>query len=200
MKNLILTLVMASFAISVTQAQVKRQYRDQSQLETTVVVKHNDADATDIDILNSQFNMADVGMGDVIMITTERDRPQTQISAPAATVVETIAETPISTTTTQAEVVIPTTEQTVEASDNAEAIPAQEVTVEVVVPQELLNVPTAQRQTSERTVSRSSNSAASLAKKAAAKKAYKKSKRGKRVNLKNRKKPSKRKKLRCYAF
>ena len=74
MKNLslLLTLVCLTLQTGFSQTNstnVKRQYHDASNASTTVVVKEKNA--SDMDVLNSQFNINDVSMGEVIFIKTE---------------------------------------------------------------------------------------------------------------------------------
>lgn len=74
MKNLslLLTLVCLTLQTGFSQTNstnVKKQYIDTVNSGTTVVVK-KDA-ASDMDVLNSQFNINDVSMGEVIFIKTE---------------------------------------------------------------------------------------------------------------------------------
>ena len=75
MKNLSLFLILVGltlqtgFSQTSTTTNVKRQYHDTSNASTTVVVKENNA--SDMDVLNSQFNINDVSMGEVIFIKTE---------------------------------------------------------------------------------------------------------------------------------
>jgi len=73
MKRTTLLLVLIGISIQITQAQVKEQYRDQDNAETVVVVKEDGAD--NIDILNSQFDLAEVSMGEEIMIIMKDGKP-----------------------------------------------------------------------------------------------------------------------------
>lgn len=73
MKRTTLLLVLIAISIQITQAQVKRQYRDQDNAETVVVVKEEGAD--NIEILNSQFDLAEVSMGEQIMIIMQDGKP-----------------------------------------------------------------------------------------------------------------------------
>jgi len=73
MKRTTLLLALISISIQITQAQVKRQYRDQDNAKTLVVVKEEGA--SNIDILNSQFDLADVSMGEEIMIIMRDGKP-----------------------------------------------------------------------------------------------------------------------------
>jgi len=78
MKNLslLLTLVCLTLQTGFSQTNstnVKRQYIDTVNSGTTVVVKEEAA--SDIDVLNTQFNINDVSMGEVIFIKTEDLEP-----------------------------------------------------------------------------------------------------------------------------
>lgn len=83
------------FAVQLSFAQVKRQYQDETFSQTTVVIK--DDQATDLEVL-SQIDLDDVGMDQVIRITTEKvviDEPEVpvaQASTPAPPVVEVAPE------------------------------------------------------------------------------------------------------------
>ena len=87
MKNRIHTLILLLFAVQLSFAQVKRQYQDEVFSQTIVVVK--DDQAQDADILN-QFDLDDIGMDQVIRITTEIPEvstPKTPVSNPVPKVV-----------------------------------------------------------------------------------------------------------------
>ena len=73
MKRTTLLLVLIGISIQITQAQVKEQYRDQDNASTVVVVKEDGA--SNIDILNSQFDLANVSMGEEIMIIMKDGKP-----------------------------------------------------------------------------------------------------------------------------
>ena len=73
MKRTTLLLVLIGISIQITQAQVKEQYRDQDNASTVVVVKEEGA--SNIDILNNQFDLAEVSMGEEIMIIMENGKP-----------------------------------------------------------------------------------------------------------------------------
>ena len=73
MKRTTLLLVLIGISIQITQAQVKEQYRDQDNASTVVVVKEEGA--SNIDILNSQFDLANVSMGEEIMIIMKDGKP-----------------------------------------------------------------------------------------------------------------------------
>ncbi len=84
MKNANTSMVVALlflFASQISTAQqVKRQYQDDAFAETTVVIKE-EAASSDMDILNENFDMDDVGMGQVFRITTETDRKTPEMAA-----------------------------------------------------------------------------------------------------------------------
>ena len=67
-KELIIIIAMIVATMQLTNAQVKNQYQDDVYAQTTVVVKEDSA--TDADILNNQFDLDEIGMGQVIRITT----------------------------------------------------------------------------------------------------------------------------------
>ena len=63
------------FVLSQTAfSQVKKQYKDETFAQTTVVVKENKTEASDLEILDAQFDIDDFGMDQVIKITTEPDQ------------------------------------------------------------------------------------------------------------------------------
>ncbi len=70
-KILLTTLVALLFVCATVEAQVKDTYKDKSNEMTTVVVKEDTAD--DMDILNDQFDLDNVGMHQVIRITTREE-------------------------------------------------------------------------------------------------------------------------------
>jgi len=76
-KQIILTLLVLFAFDSVAMSQVKKQYRDEVNKSTTVVIKEEGAN--DFDILNSQFNLDDYKVNEQIKITT--DQPLTSGSA-----------------------------------------------------------------------------------------------------------------------
>ena len=87
--NLIVVAIFATYSFANAQI-VKKQFQDNGNRETTVVVKEDAAD--DYDVLNSQFNIDDVGMGTVIRIDTETELPAPSTAEMVANVSE---ETPI---------------------------------------------------------------------------------------------------------
>jgi len=86
--NLIVVAIFATYSFANAQI-VKKQFQDNGNRETTVVVKEDAAN--DYDVLNSQFNIDDVGMGTVIRIDTETELPAPSTEEMVANVSE---ETP----------------------------------------------------------------------------------------------------------
>ena len=74
-----LMLLVFSFQLSHAQ-QIKRQYQDDTYAETTVVIK-DDKHTDDMELLNANFDLDDVAVGDVIRITTENIVPQEEQEA-----------------------------------------------------------------------------------------------------------------------
>ncbi|MFT4667536.1 MAG: hypothetical protein ACI8YQ_001370 [Polaribacter sp.] len=72
-KTLLTSLMALLFVCATMQAQVKDKYQDKSSSLTTIVVKEDAAN--DMDILNDQFDLDDVGMHQVIRITTRQETP-----------------------------------------------------------------------------------------------------------------------------
>ncbi|MEM6965329.1 MAG: hypothetical protein AAF573_11220 [Bacteroidota bacterium] len=91
MKYLLALVIFVCLSISSIFSQVKRQYVDQENTTTTVVVKENNV--SDVQILNSQFNLNSVGMGEVIKIKTENLQPKGAAEVPQAEVPQ--AEVPL---------------------------------------------------------------------------------------------------------
>lgn len=71
MKYLISLVIFTCLSLQFGFSQVKKSYVDSDHSETTVVVKEDNA--SDIDILNSQFDINSIGLGEVIMIKTEKE-------------------------------------------------------------------------------------------------------------------------------
>jgi len=65
-----------AMGVMTLSAQVKKQFQDDTYAQTTIVIK--DDAAGDLDILNSQFDLDEIGMDQVIRITTEAERPVVQ--------------------------------------------------------------------------------------------------------------------------
>ena len=71
MTRLQLTVALSFVYVFTAYAQdVKRTYQDTQNTNTTVVVKQDKAD--DYDILENQFDLEEYGIGQVIMIKTEK--------------------------------------------------------------------------------------------------------------------------------
>jgi len=70
MKYLSTLVIFTCLTLQFGFSQVKKQYVDEQSASTTVVVKEDDA--SDIDILNSQFDINSIGIGQVIKIKTEK--------------------------------------------------------------------------------------------------------------------------------
>lgn len=77
MKYLSLLVIFACLSLNTGFSQVKKTYIDNDFSETTVVVKEDNV--SDIDILNSQFDINSVGLGEVIMIKTEKTPPVAEV-------------------------------------------------------------------------------------------------------------------------
>lgn len=69
-------LAVSIITLSFAQDTAITQFKDELYAETTVVVKDKDKDKNDYDILNEQFDLDDVGMGEVIRIDSGTWRPQ----------------------------------------------------------------------------------------------------------------------------
>jgi len=76
MNKIIPLVVLATMFTQIVHAQIKRQYKDEKFAKQTVVVKSEES-ISDLEILNSQFDLDDVSVGEVIRITTETDPKQT---------------------------------------------------------------------------------------------------------------------------
>ncbi len=74
MKYLSLLVLFSSLSIQFGFSQVKKQYLDNTNTKSTVVVKEDNA--SDMDILNSQFDINSIGLGQEIRIKTEKDPPK----------------------------------------------------------------------------------------------------------------------------
>lgn len=86
--TLLVMAIIVSYQLS--YAQVTRQYQDQDFSETTVVIKDDKA-TSDMDVLNSYFDIDNVGVGQIIRITTENAPPKTP-EAPKAPVEQKVVE------------------------------------------------------------------------------------------------------------
>lgn len=74
MKYLSLLVLFTFLSFQFGFSQVKKQYLDNQNTASTVVVKEDAAN--DMDILNSQFDINSIGMGQEIRITTENNPPK----------------------------------------------------------------------------------------------------------------------------
>lgn len=87
-KNIVAILAVMFLHLS-AQAQVIKEIQDSSDALTTVVIKEKDE--SDIDILNEQFDLEEMGMHQVVRITTGgkvvADEPTSQITEQSPTVV-----------------------------------------------------------------------------------------------------------------
>ncbi|MDG1435098.1 MAG: hypothetical protein P8Q41_13850 [Saprospiraceae bacterium] len=72
MKHLSLLVLFACLSLQLGFSQVRKQFLDDNSTRTTVVIKEDAAN--DMAILNSQFNLNSIGMGQEIRITTQ-DNP-----------------------------------------------------------------------------------------------------------------------------
>ncbi|MEM9823278.1 MAG: hypothetical protein AAF985_19510 [Bacteroidota bacterium] len=103
MKNRISTLILFVLATQLTFAQVKRAYQDEVFSQTTIIVKQDQA--SDREVLD-EYDLDDIGMDQVIRITTEDiaavQKPTQNANAP--TEVKLAANTTINTKT---ELVLP---------------------------------------------------------------------------------------------
>ncbi len=90
MKYLISLVIFTCLSLQFGFSQVKKSYVDSDHSETTVVVKEDSA--SDIDILNSQFDINSIGLGEVIMIKTEKEpkaaKPEVAKKTPKKVVVK----------------------------------------------------------------------------------------------------------------
>ncbi len=84
MKYLSLLVLFTFLSFQFGISQVKKQYLDNQNLKSTVVVKEDNA--SDMDILNSQFDINSIGLGQEIRITTEKDPKPTLAEVPLAEV------------------------------------------------------------------------------------------------------------------
>ena len=80
MKYLISLVIFTCLSLQFGFSQVKKSYIDSDYSQTTVVVKEDNA--SDIDILNSQFDINSVGLGEVIMIKTEKEPKKVKEALP----------------------------------------------------------------------------------------------------------------------
>jgi len=86
MKELLIIITMMVACLQLTNAQVKNQFQDDIYAQTTIVVKEDSA--SDVDILNDQFDLDEIGMGQVIKITTapaKKEEVQKEVQLAEAT-------------------------------------------------------------------------------------------------------------------
>ncbi len=91
MKYLSLLVLFTCLSLQFGFSQVKKQFLDNKSSKTTVVIKEDAA--SDMDILNSQFDLNSIGMGQEIRITTQQDPPK-QPKAEVALAEVPLAEVP----------------------------------------------------------------------------------------------------------
>lgn len=171
MNKTIKLLALGLLLTHIAQAQVKRQYKDKKFAEQTVVVKEK-ATTSDLDILNSQFDLDEIAVGEVIRITTETDPTKKVAEAPIEEAVAVVEPTPPA--PNPAPVVAPTSTPVVEPTP---APPVQKVV---------------ERSPAPKSVSYSSNARRSVKK-------VRSKKRNPRFKKKKRKRV-KRSKNKCYRF
>lgn len=181
-KNLALTLMLMSTLVLISEAQIKRQYRDNSNLASVVVVKNSD-DVSDIDILNSNFDLANVSMGDEIRITTEMLNAMANEPETTAEKEEIVAEV------AEIEEVSVVVEVPQQAEQNNESIDEVELkTVTPVVRSEVSRANAVVAKSATGTSNKRSTAS------------FKKKKKKKRFFLKQKRKVKKRRYNKCYAF
>lgn len=196
MKYLTLVLALVFLTVGITEAQVKRQYRNTESNKTVMVIKQDGNAQSDIDILNSQFDLANVSMNDEVMITTEQFELLQQQSTAEQEVTETsTAEVPAK--------VIAATTATPEITETPEEAPIVEATpvVQTVSKSNTMaqsSTVDANNRTSTASVAKSNSRASSTS--SVNRSSFKKKKKSKRVRLKKRKKVRKRKFSSCYSF
>jgi hypothetical protein len=103
MKYLSLLVLFTFLSLQFGFSQVKKQYLDNKNTKSTVIVKEDNA--SDMDILNSQFDINSIGLGQEIRIKTEKDPPKPTTLAEVPLSEIPLAEVPL--TTTPKDVVTP---------------------------------------------------------------------------------------------
>jgi len=179
---LALLIVLSQTAFS----QVKKQYKDETFAQTTIVVKESKTNATDQEILDAQFDIDDFGMDQVIKITTESDRKKVAATAPVRPEkATTVAEAPVQQATPAVQAAPAPVQSKVKIVKSTEApVKAQE------------EKPAAQvRQGSTRTKTKVSSGSRTRSY-SKSKKSYK----NKRFKKKKRKRAKKGKRYKCYKF
>lgn len=84
MKYLSLLVLFTCLSLQFGFSQVKKQYLDNNNLKSTIVVKEDNV--SDMDILNSQFDINSIGLGQEIRIKTEKDPKPKLAEVPLAEV------------------------------------------------------------------------------------------------------------------
>ena len=84
MKYLSLLVLFTCLSLQFGFSQVKKQFLDNKNTKSTIVIKEDAA--SDMDILNSQFDINSIGMGQEIRIKTQKDPPQPKAEMPLAEV------------------------------------------------------------------------------------------------------------------
>lgn len=215
MKKLMLFTIIGCLAIASLQAQVKRQYRDADRALTMVVVK-DETEMSDIDILNAQYNLAEVSVNEEFRITTERDPYTVEDPAPEPDFTAEVPqdqtpiiqefdaeiptkeepdETPVRTVEVEAE---SASESAIEAEAVAVAQEKQVLRQEPVTVATPINVANSASNKTEKTTSRVART--STQKTSTSLKKKKRKKRKKRVYLKKRRKSKRKNYNKCYAF
>ncbi|MEM1323878.1 MAG: hypothetical protein AAGG75_26700 [Bacteroidota bacterium] len=194
------SLLIVVSALLLSQAafsQVKKQYQDKVFNQTTIVVKEDNA--TDTDIL-TEFDLDEIGMDQVIRITTEKDRPAPVEATPRPVLVaeaprQVIKQStqPAPTVAEQPQAEQPKAEQPIAQQVQTTTSRAVETPVQAV--QVVDNV--GNKQTAARPAVRQSRSSSGSYRSSAKRKRVKKTR---RVKLKKRKRFKKRNKYKCYKF
>ncbi|MFK7773066.1 MAG: hypothetical protein AB8F94_13045 [Saprospiraceae bacterium] len=78
MKYLSLLVLFTCLSLQFGFSQVKKQFLDDKNAKTTIVIKEDAAN--DMQILNSQFDINSIGMGQEIRITTQQDPPKQSLA------------------------------------------------------------------------------------------------------------------------
>ena len=79
MKQLSLTVALLALLVQLSYAQIKKTYKDKVFAQTTVVVKQDST--KDLDILNKQFDLDEIGMDQIIRIATAPEQPVPESTA-----------------------------------------------------------------------------------------------------------------------
>jgi hypothetical protein len=92
MKHLSLLVLFTCLSLQFGFSQVKKQFLDNKNAKTTIVIKEDAA--SDMDILNYQFDLNSIGMGQEIRIKTQQD-PTKQPTAEVPLAEVPLAEVPL---------------------------------------------------------------------------------------------------------